>query len=168
MKTYGKPLEIKYRGGSDQKVMSVMANGCSGEYAQGVSSAIFYLDGKQVLKIAESRLTPEAKKTYTKLFGRPWLQRLADAKDIYLSEYDNWSNDIGGYPDDTDTILMVNHEHETWVLVCGTGTKNERVILHVLNNPEKTRRGKFVDAVKKLFPGKKIRMQKVEYSTVEL
>ena len=167
MKTYGRPVEIKYRGGQ-QKVMSVMANGCSGEYAQGVSSAIFYLDGKQVLKIAESRLLPGMKKVYTKLFGRPWLQRIADAKAIHLSRFDDWSSALGGYPDDTDTVYMVNYEHETWVLVCGTDTKNERAILHVMNNSEKTRRGKFADAVKKLFPGKKVTMEKHTVETIEL
>ena len=111
---------------------------------------------------------PGYKKVYQKLFGRPWLQTIKDAKRIVLSEYRDYDNYIGGLPEDTDTVWQVNHDSHTWVIVAGTNTKNQRAILHIMNNDEVTRRGELVEALKKLFPGKKISMLQTTVTEVEL
>jgi len=166
-------VEIKYCDGSEHnhsRVMAVKADSCSGEVPAGsnTSYCLFYLKGVQVARVAKSRLLPGYYDVYTKLFGRPWLQRLKEAKRIFLSEYRDWDSEIGGYPEDTDTIWMVNYDKHTWVISAGAGTKKARYILHVMNNDEITRRGDYKTALKKLFPGKKISVMQQTVTAVDI
>jgi len=85
-----KPITIKYRG-KNQKICSIKADYCHGLYSNNTSYWIFSLNGKQVLNIGKNRLLggengKESKKV-KKLFGRPWLEKLLDAKSISLIPY---------------------------------------------------------------------------------
>lgn len=156
-----KPVTIKYRDGKHQTV-SVKADSCSGEIPAYSDTyyCIFYLDKKQVARVAKSRLLPGYYKEYQRLFGRPWLEKIVNATEIHLTYFDNWESEIGGYLDDTERIWMVNHDSHTWVIEC-----NDRAILHIMNNDEQTFKGEFKTALKGLFPDKKI---KVYYPTVKV
>lgn len=161
------PMTIQFK--EKGKVVTIKADRCSGEIPAGSNTyyCCFYWQGAQVARVPRTRLVLDDK-AYSKLFGRPWIEKLRQVNEIYLSEYDNWETEIGGYPEDTDTIYMVNHDSHMWVIIAGTGRKNARAILHVMNNEEFTRKGEYQTALKKLFPGKKISMQKMVYTTVEI
>ena len=164
-----RPVTIKYRDGK-QNVVSIKADSCSGVYPAGSHTFYceFYLHAKHIAKVAESRLLPGYKKVYQKLFGRPWLLQIKEAQRIVLSEYRDYDQYIGGLPEDTDTVWQVNHDSHTWVIMAGTGTKNVRSILHVMNNDEITRRGDYKTALKKLFPGKKISVMQQTVTSVDI
>jgi len=162
-----KPVTIKYRDGHN-KIVTVKADSCSGEIPAYSNTyyCLFYRDGSNtnVARVAKNRLLPGYYKVYQKLFGRPWLAKLQAMDKIALSEYRDWENEISGYPQDTETIWSINyHRSEMWVIQCP-----DRCILHVMNNEEITRKGEPREALKKLFPGKKVHLLVPTTVAVEL
>jgi hypothetical protein len=159
-----KPVTIKYRDG-EQRVASVRADRCSGEIPAYSDTfyCIFYRKGLEVARVAKSRLLPGYYKVWEKLFGRPWLEKVRSAEKILLSKYRDWEDEIEGYPKDTVQVWAVNYDKHTWVIMC-----ENRCILHIMNNDEVTRRGKPREAIKKLFPGKKVTMLQTTVTEVEL
>lgn len=156
-----KPVTIKYRDGK-QKIVSLLADRCSGQIPAHSDTyyCLFYLEGAEVGRVAKSRLLPGYYEEYLRLYGRPWLKMVADLTEIHLTAFDNWESEIGGYPDNTERIWVVNNDHKTWVIEC-----EDRSILHITNNDEQTFKGEFKTALKMLFPDKKI---KVYYPTVQI
>jgi hypothetical protein len=165
-----RPITIKFREGKvlkHSRVVSIKADRCGGVIPAGSSTFYceFYWQGAKIATVPRSRLVPDDK-AYKKLYGRPWIEELRNADKIVLSDYRDWETEIGGYPDDTNTIWRVNYDQHTWVIFAGTG-KTSRVILHVMNNDEVTRKGNY-KAVKKLFPGKKVFMLQTTVTSVEI
>lgn len=165
-----KPVTIKYRD-SKGNVLTVKATSCSGEVPAGSNQFYcnFYMEqpGETrpafVAKVWEKRLLPGYLEIYHKLFGRPWKQKLRDMDKITLSEYRDWENELS-YPKDTEQVWQINYQRgDMWVVQC-----TDRTILHVMNNKDVVRRGKFEDAIKKLFSGKKIRLMIPTTTVVEL
>ena len=171
-----RPVTIKYRDGHN-KIVTIKATSCSGEIPAHSNTyyCLFYLGDepygngmsrrpKQIARVAQSRLLPGYYEVYQKLFGRPWLAKLQAMDKIALSEYRDWENEISGYPQDTETIWSINyHRSEMWVIQCP-----DRCILHVMNNEEVTRKGAPREALKKLFPGKKVHLLVPTTVAVEL
>jgi len=157
------PVTIKYRDGKHQTV-TVEADRCSGEVPAHSDTyyCIFYLEGKQVARVAQSRLLPGYYREYQRLFGRPWLEKIANAPEIRLTPYDNWEVEIG-HPDDTEQVWMVNDDMHTWVIECA-----QRVILHIMNNDDQVVNGDFKVALKALFAGKKVALHYPAVNLVEL
>src|SRR5208337_2500318 len=161
------------------KVVTIKADSCSGEIPAYSNTyyCIFCLgyedDGtlrrpKQVARVAKSRLLPGYYEVYQKLFGRPWLDKVRKADKIVLSEYRDYESRLSGWPDDTVSVWEVNYSDDMWVIVAGD-KKKTRAILHIMNNPEITRRGKTgQEAIRKLFPGKKVFLLEPTTVTVEL
>jgi hypothetical protein len=149
-----KAVTIKYRDGK-QQIASIRADECSGELPAYSNTyyCLFYRNGKQIARVAKSRLLPGYDKVYEKLFGRRWLEEVQNAKEIVLSVYDDWQSEIGGYPKDTEEIWSVNGSARNWVIEC-----SGRSVLHIMNNDEIARKGAFKEALAKLFPGKKIKI----------
>jgi hypothetical protein len=150
-------VTIKYRDGHN-KIVSLRADRCSGVIPAYSNTYYweFYLNGKHVGRVAESRLQPGYKAKASRLYAKPWRDRLAAYTDIRLHERDY--NDFDGLPKDAERIWGVNGDRDTWVIEC-----EDRAILHIMNNPEVSKRGEFKAALKKLFPKKPI---KVYYPTV--
>ena len=161
-------VEIKYRNGQ-QKVQSLRATDCYGELPAGSNTIywVFTLKNGERQRVAKSRLLPGYDAKASLLYGRPWLVKIKNATSIILSECRDWQTEIGGYPKDTNTIWQINYDHHTWVIMAGSGKKS-RAILHIMNNPEITRRGDYKTALKKLFPGKKISLLQETITSVEI
>lgn len=162
-------VEIKYRDGR-QKVASLRATDCYGQLPAGSNTMywVFTLKNGERQSVAKSRLLPGYDAKASRLYGRPWIEKLKKAEKIFLSTYENWETEIGGFPTDTDTIWQVNYDKHMWVIVAGSGTKKARAILHVMNNDEITRRGDSNAALRKLFPGKKLFVLQQTTTTVEI
>ena len=166
MEDLTKPVEIKYRDGK-WKDASVMADRCSGEIPAGSHTyyCVFYLDGKQVARVPENRLRD--KEVYKKLLGRPWLQRLQALDKITLTEWDNWQYEFS-MDDDTDYVYRINHEQDMFVFVAGC-RETARAVLHVMNNEDVVVYN--IDryqAIKALFPDKKVTVMEPTVRAVEL
>jgi hypothetical protein len=170
-----RPITIKYRG-AGQKVMSLRADHVTGHSSgNGPTYWDFTLgyDGiplrfpegglipdsviagasrgkrKLVGSVPESRLLPGELKKVMKLYGRPWLERVMNSDSICLTDTD--SAGFGRLPLDTTAVWTINHPG-SWVIERESGAS-----LHIMNNDEVFKRGKtFAEALKKLFPGKKI------------
>jgi hypothetical protein len=148
---------FKYRDGHNQ-VVSLRADRCSGLFTQNISYEEFYWKGKKVAQVATVRLLPGYKEKASRLYAKPWRDKLKALKEIHLHERD--TNDYGGLPKDAERVWGVNGDRDTWVIECA-----KRSILHIMNNPEVARRGAFKEALKKLFPRKSI---KIYYPTVRV
>ena len=161
------PVEIKYRDGKWKRT-SVMADRCSGEVPAGSNTfyCIFYLDGKQVARVPENRLDDKA--VYSKLFGRPWLQRFLDLPEkVTLSEYYNWEQELD-VPDDTDYVYQINHVGDMFVYIAGC-RETARAVLHIMNNEDVTVYNiNRYQAIKALFPDKKVTVMEPSVRAVEL
>jgi|ERR1035437_3084562 hypothetical protein len=149
-------VEFKYRDGHN-KTATIRADSCNGLYSNNTSYEEFYLKGEKIAQVATIRLLPGYKEKASRLYAKPWRDKLKAYKSIYLHERD--SNEFGGLPDDVERVWGVNGSRETWVIECET-----RSILHIMNNPEVSKKGTFQEALKKLFPGKSI---KIYYPTVK-
>jgi len=172
-----RPVMIKYRDGN--KTVTIKADSCSGEIPAYSNTYFchFYLGdepygngrrrSKEIARVAESNLLPGYKEVYKKLFGRPWMAKIRAYKTIMLSEYHDWENRLDGLPNDAISVWMVNYDMHTWVIVAGDKEKS-RAILHVMNNAEVTKRGEAKEAIKKLFPGKEVRLVVPTTTTVKL
>lgn len=163
-----KSVEIKYRDGR-QKVQSLRATDCYGVLPAGSSTIywVFTLKNGERKQVAKSRLLPGYDAKASLLYGRPWLSKIKNADRIVLSEYRDWESNIGGYPADSNTIWRINYDDHTWVIIAGSGKKS-RAILHIMNNPEITRRGDYKTALKKLFPGKKISVLQETITSIDI
>jgi len=154
-----RPMTIKYREG--RKTVTIKADSCSGEipaYSNIYHCNFYDKSKKQIASVPEKNLLPGYYEAYKKLFGRPWMAKIRTAPKIALNEYHGWEDRLSGYPKDTITIWMVNYDQNTWVIVAGD-FKTTRAILHVMNNPEITKRGVTAqEAIKKLFPGKEVHL----------
>jgi len=147
---------FKYRDGHNQ-VVSLRADRCNSSFCDNTWYEEFYLKGKRVAQVATVRLLPGYKEKALRLYAKPWRDRLKALTEIHLHERDT---DYGGLPKDAERVWGVNGDRDTWVIEC-----TNRSILHIMNNPEVARRGAFKEALKKLFPGKAI---KVYYPTVSV
>ena len=167
MKMKMRPATIKYREG--KRVVTIKADSCHGDIPAGSDTyyCVFSMGGNQVARVPRKRLLPGYDKAYERLFGRPWLDKVRSAERIVLSEYRDYDTRLGGLPEDTDSVWMVNHDSHTWVIVAGEGSTS-RAILHVMNNDEVTRRGESREAIKRLFPGKKVALLQPTVTAVEL
>jgi hypothetical protein len=155
-----RPLTIKYRQGG--KTVSIQADSSSGEIPAGSNTyyCLFYLNKVQVARVKRDQLLKHSKERYEELFGRPWLKAITEAPSISLTEFQDWENEIGGYPTDAEQIWSINGSKYNWVI-----QGEDWATLHVVNNEEVTEKGSFSDTLKKLFPDKKI---KVYYPTVRV
>ena len=150
-------VTFKYRDGHN-KVVSLRADYCSGLYTQGCSYWEFRLKGESAGRVGESRLLPGYKEKASRLYAKPWRDKLK-AYDLIRLDERNF-NEFDGLPKDAERIWGVNGDRDTWVIECESGS-----ILHIMNNPEVKKTGSFAEALKKLFPGKPIR---VYYPTVKV
>ena len=97
-----------------------------------------------------SRLLPGYEEKAKRLYRKPWMDRVTSLEQVSL--WRAHSEDFGGLPDDAVDVWYFNGGRDNWVIQC-----KGRAVLHVFNNPERSRRGKkFADALRKLFPGKTI------------
>lgn len=144
----------------DKQIKLVKADSCSGLYTKGVSYLIFYYKKKEVLKILESKALPGVREQHQRLFGKPWRDKLKDLKSINLYERD--IHELGGLPKDTERVWSIYElaSDGYWVIEQSSGAT-----FHMINHKEKhVKADSFPEALRKLFPGKKI---SVDYPTVK-
>lgn len=149
-----KPMSIQYRDGKG-KMITIKADSVHGDVPAGSSTLywVYSLKGKQVARVSERHLSTEEINKTKKLYGRPWLQRFNELKAIDLYRYNDWELDLDGYPDNTEQVWEISElsKREYWLIEC-----SDRIILHIMNNDERTVKGEFEAALKKMFPGKPI------------
>lgn len=147
---------IKYR--SNTGIEMVRADRVSGEYFQEQSYWNFYLGGKLVKKVGESRILPESREMVKRLYGSPWKEKIEKLPSINLWEGDYLEH--SGLPDDFVTVWNIGcfvkgayytGGHEAWLIEC-----EKKCVLQILNNKDVVARGTLTQAVKKLFPGKNV------------
>ena len=113
-------VEFKYRDGHN-RVVSLRADRCNGLHTYGTSYEEFYLKGKKVGQVAESRLLPGYKEKASRLYAKPWRDKLKAYTEINLHERD--FNLYGGLPKDAERIWGVNGDR-------GLGQRDRRYQTH--------------------------------------
>jgi hypothetical protein len=148
--------EFKYR--KDGKVVTVRADGTGLElpaysntwYRTFTINSGQYDKQKTVGRCKVSALLPGYEEKAKRLYRKPWMDRVSSLEKVSL--WRAHSEDFGGLPDDAQDVWYFNGGRDNWIIQC-----KGRAVLHVFNNPERSKRGKtFAEALKKLFPGKQI------------
>jgi len=150
--------EFKYR--KDGKVVTVRADGTGMELpaysdtwyrnftintGQVEGCAAGHCKQKTVGRCKVSDLLPGYDKKAKRLYGKHWMDKVTSQKKISL--WRAHSEDFGGLPKDAEDVWYLG-ARDCWVIQC-----RGRAILHVMNNPERSRRGRtFAEALRKLFP----------------
>lgn len=159
-------VQIRYR---DDKncVRVIRADYCSGIIP--AHSRTFYWkfcrgrddQGKriEVASVPKKSLMPGVEKVVESLYGRPWLRQVFDAEKIVLRAHPDWLDAIRDLPEDAQQVWSIDgtSDSDVWLIEC-----QGRVILHVLNNDEITKKAEtFEEALTKLFPDQPIEIRRV-------
>lgn len=143
--------EFKYR--KDGKVVTVRADGTGLELPAGSSTwyQCLYINAGQVnaqktvarCKVAD--LLPGYAEKAKRLYSKHWMDKVRALDKISL--WRAHSEDFGGLPKDAVDVWYFG-ARDSWVIEC-----DGRAILHVMNNPERSKRGRtFAACLRRLFP----------------
>lgn len=120
------------------------------------------------LKISPKKLAPGEKARLDDEWHKaPYRKKIADLKEISLTEWHDYGDGYWtGKPDGTENIWIINRipEREAVIFELTDGA-----VLNIMNNPVREIRGTtFKEALKKLFPKRKITMYVPTVNRVEV